>query len=167
MRKVVFLLAIALTASLTQVQAQAPKLGYINSQELISLMPGAAKADSVLAKYMRKLDNEYKAVAQEAQQKYQEYQSQKANWKPAILETKEKELSDLQTRLQELQMNAQDSIQAKRSELFEPLLNKAQDAIKAVGKEGGYNYIFDGSALLYANDAENLMSKVKAKLGIK
>lgn len=169
MKKIIFLLAVAITASLSQVQAQTKnaKLGYINSQELLNLMPEATQADTTLARYMKSLDDAYKAMAQEGQQKLQEYQAQKDSWTPAVRETKERGLSDLQNRMQEFQQNAQDSIQAKRAQLFQPLLEKAQAAIKAVGKEGGYDYIFDGSALLYANDAENLMPKVKTKLGIK
>lgn len=169
MKKIIFLLAIALSAGFTQVNAQtkAPKLGYLNSQELLNLMPESDKADTALAQYMRSLDTRFRTMAQEGQQKLQEYQAQKDNWTAAVRETKEKDLNDLQNRLQEFKMNAQDSIQAKRAELFQPILEKAQKAIQEVGKDGGYDYIYDGSQLLYANDADNLMSKVKAKLGIK
>ncbi|RYZ39072.1 MAG: OmpH family outer membrane protein, partial [Sphingobacteriales bacterium] len=45
--------------------------------------------------------------------------------------------------------------------------DKAQKAIREVGAEGGYDYIFDGGQLLYAKDSENIMPTVKAKLGIK
>lgn len=169
MKKIIFLLAIALSAGFTQVQAQtnAPKLGYLNSQELLNLMPESDKADTALAQYMSSLEMQIRTLAQEGQQKLQEYQAQRDNWTDAVRETKEKDLNDLQNRLQEFQMNAQDSVQAKRAELFQPILEKAQKAIQDVGKEGGYDYIFDGSQLLYANDADNLLPKVKTKLGIK
>lgn len=169
MKKVVFLLAIALTASFSSVQAQTKsvKLGYVNSQELLTLMPEAAKADTALAQYMRQLDNAYKSMAQEGQKKLQEYQAQKNNWTAAVREAKEQGITDLQNRMQDFQQNAQDSVQARRAQLFQPLLDKAQKAIKEVGKEGDYDFIFDGSALLYSKDANNLMPQVKAKLGIK
>jgi len=169
MKKVVFLLAIALTVGFMQAnaQTQAPKLGYINSQELLTLMPEAAQADTTLDRYTRALEDQYKTMAQEGQTKLQEYQSNKDTWTPAIRETKERALSDLQSRMQEFQMNAQDSIQMKKAQLFKPLLDKAQKAIHDVGVEGNYDYIFDGSGLLYAKDAQNLLPKVKAKLGIK
>lgn len=160
-------MAIIIGSTVIQAQAQGSKIGYINSQELLTLMPGATKADTALAVYMRSLDAKYQTMAQEGQQKLQEYQSQQANWKAEIREAKKKELADLQERLQEFQSNAQDSLQAKRHQLFKPLLGKAQKAIEDVGKENGYDYILDGSALLYAKDTNDLMSKVKAKLGIK
>lgn len=169
MKKIIFFFAVALMgcATVSQAQTKTLKLGYVNSQELLTLMPGAAKADTNLAHYMKQLDDAFQAMQQEGQQKLQEYQAQKNNWTEAVRETKEKGISDLQNRMQQFQANAQDSVQAKRNQLFQPLLDQAQKAIKAVGKEGNYDYIFDGSALLYANDAENLMPKVKAKLGIK
>lgn len=169
MKKIVFFFAFALIGCVTisQAQTKAPKLGYVNSQELLTLMPGAAKADTALAHYMKQLNDAYNAMLQEGQQKAEEYQAQKNNWTEAVRETKEKGISDLQNRMQQFQANAQDSVQARRNQLFQPLLDQAQKAIKAVGKEGNYDYIFDGSALLYANDAENLMPKIKTKLGIK
>lgn len=169
MKKIVFLLAIALTVGFTyaNAQAQAPKLGYINSQELLTLMPEAAQADTTLNRYTRTLGDQYQTMLQEGQSKMQEYQSNKDTWTPAIRETKERALNDLQNRMQEFQVSAQDSIQAKKAELFKPLLDKAQKAIHDVGVDGNYDYIFDGSGLLYAKDAENLLPKVKAKLGIK
>lgn len=167
MKKITFLLTILLFTGLTGLQAQSPKIGYVNSQELIQLMPESTKADTAMDIYMRKLDNEYKMVALEAQKKYLEYQEQKENWTASVLEAKERGLSDLQDRLQELQVNAQDSIQAKRAQLFKPILDKAQTAIESVGKENGYDYILDSSSLLYVNEAKNLLPKVKAKLGIK
>ena len=84
-----------------------------------------------------------------------------------VKEVKEKELMDLQNRIQEFQQSADDKMGKKRQELFKPILDKAQKAIKDVGSEGGYDYIFDGGQLLYAKDSENIVPAVKAKLGIK
>jgi len=169
MKKIVFLLAIALTAGFTQAnaQTQALKLGYVNSQELLSMMPEATQADTTLSRYTRALGEQYQTMLQEGQTKMEEYQSKKDTWTAAVRETKERAINDLQNRVQEFQVSAQDSIQAKKAQLFKPLLDKAQKAIQDVGAEGNYDYIFDGSSLLYAKDAQNLLPKVKAKLGIK
>lgn len=165
MKKIIFFLALGLTFGFS-VHAQ-KKLGYVNSQELLTLMPEARTADSALQKYMLSMDQQYKAMVEEGQKKLAEYQANEKTWSDIVKETKEKEIEDIQRRLQEFQMNAEDKIQNKRSEIFQPLLEKAQTAIRSVGEEGGYDYIFDGSALLYVKDAENLLPKVKSKLGIK
>ena len=48
-----------------------------------------------------------------------------------------------------------------------PIVTKAMDAIKAVGKENGFTYIYDNGALLYtAETAEDILPLVKKKLGL-
>jgi outer membrane protein len=49
------------------------------------------------------------------------------------------------------------------------LLDRVQQAINEVGKEGGYNMIFDTSVfntILFAMDSNDIEPLVKAKLGI-
>ena len=164
MKKIIFLLALGLTVGFS---AQAQKIGYVNSQELLQLMPEAKHADSVLQQYVKSMDDQYKTMADEGQKKLQEYQQNQKNWTDAVRETKEKAITDLQNRMQEFQQSADSKIQDKRSEVYKPLLDKAQKAIKAVGVEGGYDYILDGGALLYAKDGKDVLPLVKAKLGIK
>ena len=69
---------------------------------------------------------------------------------------------------QQFETVIQQLVQAKREELLKPILDKVDVAIKAVGKEGGYLYIFDTStgATLYALESEDVLPKVKAKLGL-
>jgi outer membrane protein len=164
MKKIVFLLALGLTFGFN---AQAQKIGYINSQALMKLMPEAKAADSALQNYVKSMDDQYKIMAEEGQKKLQEYQDNQKTWTDAVRETKEKAISDLQNRMQEFQQNADDKIQKKRAEVYQPILDKAQKAIKAVGVEGGYDYILDGGALLYAKEGKDILPLVKAKLGIK
>ncbi len=130
-------------------------------------MPEARKADADIKSYMQSLDEQYKTMITEGQGKMKDYEEKSKTWTDAVREIKEKELQDLQNRMQEFQSTADEKIGKKREELYKPLLEKAQAAIKAVGVEGGYDYILDGSALLYAKDGENILTLVKTKLGIK
>jgi len=51
--------------------------------------------------------------------------------------------------------------------LTQPLYDKLGSAIDQVVTEGGYDYIFDITSLLYfADDADDITDKVKAKLGM-
>ena len=87
----------------------------------------------------------------------------------AIRTYKEKELSDLGQRIQDFQQTAQESIQKKKEEIYGPILKKAEDAIKEIAKEKSYSYIFDTSlgTVIYAQDSDNILALVKAKLGLK
>jgi outer membrane protein len=149
--------------------AQTLKFGHINSAELIQAMPQTKQADSTLKKFAESLDSQLKTMSIEYQTKLQSYQSKADSMPDAIRQVKEKELYDLQTRIQDFQQTAQESIQKKKEEIYGPILKKAEDAIKTLAKEKSYSYIFDTSvgAVVFAQESDDVMSMVKAKLGIK
>jgi outer membrane protein len=87
----------------------------------------------------------------------------------AIKDLREKELRDMQSRIQEFQENAQENARNKEQELLKPIIEKAKTTISTVAKEGGYSYVFDsspGTPLLHKPDGDNIMGAVKKKLGI-
>jgi len=88
----------------------------------------------------------------------------------AIRSTKLKELEDLQNRILTFEQTAEQSIQMKQAELFEPILLKIENAINDVAKEKGYTYIFDRvglqGGLVFADDSYDITSLVKAKLNL-
>jgi outer membrane protein len=84
-------------------------------------------------------------------------------------DVKEKELQDLQNRMQSTQQPAEEKIASKRQEMLKPITEKADAAIQTVAKEKGYSYIFDANAggIIYALPTDNIIQDVKNKLGIK
>lgn len=161
-------LAVALLMS-SGIFAQTLKFGHINSADLIQSMPQTKQADSTLKKFAESLDGQLKTMSIEYQTKLQTYQSKADSLPDAIRQIKEKELYDLQTRIQDFQQTAQESIQKKKEEIYGPILKKAEDAIKTLAKEKSYSYIFDTSvgAVVFAQESDDVMPMVKAKLGIK
>lgn len=144
------------------------KFGYISSMELIGLMPESAKADSALQKFAAELDGlgqqmylEYQKKATEAQAKID-----KGQMTDVQKELVAKELADLEKRITDFQQSANDRVDQKRDELYAPILQKANDGIKAVAKANGYTYIFDSSAgsILYAEESDDVTALVKAHL---
>ena len=71
----------------------------------------------------------------ELESKYADYQANQATMSEFIRQTKEKEIMDLQQRMEAFNQQAQYEVQNKQVELSEPLLKKAQAAIEAVAKE--------------------------------
>ena len=82
---------------------------------------------------------------------------------------KVKELQQLEERFQSTQQSAQEKVAKKKEELYSPILEKADKAIKDVAKSNNYDYVFDASRgnILYAKETDNILPLVKAKLGIK
>ena len=162
----VIVLCSVMSIGFSQVNA---KLGYIDSNELLELMPGKDSIQQVLKDYGKTLETQLQTMYAEYQTKVQDYQTNSRTMSDIIRQTKEKELADLETRIQTFQQQADTDLQDKQSTLLQPLLDKAKNAINAVAKENGYTYIFDvgTGAFLYYEKGENILPLVKAKLGLK
>lgn len=161
-------LASAFFICATVVNAQI-KLGHINSTQLLSSMPETKLADSTLQKFGESLQAQLKTMSAEYDAKVADYQAKSEAMAEPVRTTKEKEIRDLGQRIQDFQESAQQSVQKKKEDVYSPIIKKAEEAIKAVGKDKGYTYIFDASigALLYSSDSDDIMALVKAKLGLK
>jgi outer membrane protein len=145
------------------------KLGYIDSNELLEMMPGKDSVQNVLKDYQKTLETQLQTMYGEYQTKVQDYQTNSATMSDIIRQTKEKELADLETRIQTFQQQADTDLQDKQVTLLQPILDKAKSAVTAVAKENGFTYIFDigTGAFLYYEKGENILPLVKAKLGLK
>jgi outer membrane protein len=145
------------------------KIGYINSAELLSAMPSKIKADSDISKYAREFQTQIESMMKEYQNKAQELETKGKTMSDAIREVKLKEIQDLQSRIEGIQQTGREKVEMKKQELYQPILEKADKAIKDVAKEKDYDFIFDanGNALLFGKESYNITALVKAKLGIK
>ena len=132
--KKIFLIAVMAILTFSA-YAQNQKFAHVNYNELVTLMPEADVAREKLA-----------AQSKEFEQTYQDAD---------IKESKEKELNDIQTRLQEFQQTAQGELQQQQQELMAPIYKKAQDVVGKLAKEGGYIYVFEKTSLLYVDEAQS------------
>jgi outer membrane protein len=151
--------------------AQSLKFGHINRNELIQAMPEFDSARVALEKLNTELQNAAELLQVELNTKYEAYLKDGKNLTDLVRQTKEQELQDYQRRLTEFQTNAQNQMQEKQVALFTPVTDKADKAIREVGKSNGFIYIFDLSQpqIIYFDDTKStdIMSLAKAKLGLK
>ena len=151
--------------------AQSFKFGHINSDELIQSMPEYDSATVKLEKFRKELVNALELMQVEWNNKSDAYQKESKNLSDIVKQTKEQELMDIQKRVQDFQTNAQTQLQNKQTEVFQPIYSKVDKAIKDIGKENGFLYVFDVAkgALLYFDETKstNVMPLVKTKLGLK
>ena len=163
---VLFVFFIAISSS---TQAQNPiKIGYIDFNTLIAAMPGIDTVKIKLQKYQQSLSDQMDAMGAEFENKYLDYQSKSSGLSDLIKQTKEKELSDLQGRIDAFKSKAQQDFQTKQQELLQPIISKAKDAVKEIAKENKYTYIINSieDIMLYAEPTDDIMPLVKKKLGI-
>jgi len=166
--KAIVIIILLFTVNLGYSQAKL-KFGHINSNELIALMPAREKAQTQLQEYATQLEEQLTVMQTELENKYNVYLKQESTYNDIVKETKQQELQDLQTRIQEFQGSAQTRYQKKESELIQPIIDEANNAIQEVGKENGFTYIFDvstGAVVYFSENSIDILSLVKTKLGI-
>lgn len=166
-----FLLLLVL-GSTSDVLAQDQKFGYLNSQELILLLPESKDADKALETYQTKLAEDFKVKVEKFQADAAAFQDEayvKKTLSPVQIEERGAALQKRQEALGKEEYDLGEKVSVKRNELLKPILEKIDTAIKAVGKEGGYTMIFDSSGMnimLYTDTSTDVMALVKAKLGL-
>lgn len=164
----VTLLAIILSAG-SGTFAQTLKFGHIDSNKLLSIMPEKEEAQKQIQAAAMEFDTQIKAMNDERQKLVATYVEVRETLSEAVRGIKEKEIQDLDSRLRAYDGAAQQELQNKQNELLKPIFDKASNAIKAVGAENGFTYVFDistGVILYNSNNSVDIMPLVKTKLGI-
>lgn len=157
-----------ITTSLSSFSQSTPKFGHLDFGELYTLMPERDSIQIVFEGYRQVISDQYLAMQNELENKYLGYQANISTMSDIIKQTKEKEIQDLQSRMEAFQTTAQQDLVNKENELAGPIIEKARNAVKEVAKENGYTYIFNSSEglLLYSEPGDNILQLVKTKLGI-
>ena len=160
MKKILLVAALAMISAAAFAQQ---KFAHVNFSELVQLMPEADQARTTMDASSKEASDTYQAMADEWNAKYQQYQQKAATWTQAIREAKEKELTDIQQRIQEFQQSVQAELQQQQQQLMAPIYKKAQ-----LAKEGGYIYVIDQTSALYIDPAQSddLTPAARKALGI-
>ena len=130
-------------------------------------MPGIDSLQIKLNAFKTELEELYTGMVEEFQAKKDKFDREAGTMSSSVRQIREKELVDLQTRIQEFQYGVQDDLEEKQYELAKPFQDKIQEAINQVAKENGFSYIFDTQILLFYDNGVDVTPMVKAKLGIK
>ncbi|MBQ8775040.1 MAG: OmpH family outer membrane protein [Alistipes sp.] len=173
--KKILKLTLAVALMLCATAASAQKFGRVDLAAIVPNMPEFKEAQTNLEAYGLDLQNQLEQIQVEFNQKYAEYEKNRATYTDTIRQMKESELQQLQQRFQEFQQIAQQDIQQKEAELMEPIYSKANEAVKAVAEAGGYVAIFStagdmatSAGLAYFDPAAltDITADVKKNLGI-
>jgi outer membrane protein len=173
MKKIIVVAALAIPVLLSGGKSfgQNMKFGHINSEELIQTLPEFDSAKVKLEKYQKELVNALELMTVELNNKSDAYNKESKNLSDLVKQNKEQELVDMNRRIQEFQTSAQQKLQERQAELYQPIFAKVDKAIKDIGKENGFFYIFDiaKGPLLYFDETKsiNVLPMAKTKLGLK
>mgnify|MGYP001364322307 CR=1 FL=1 len=145
------------------------KIGYVDSNEIMSKFEEVRQVQVDLEKEQRRLESEFNSLVAQLDSLQQDYERQRLLMSETRRQEKENEIINMKKSAEEFQLKKfgpEGEIYRKQNELLKPVLKKIDDAIQKVGSEQGYDFILDAmsGALLYALDSHNLTEDVMDEL---
>jgi len=167
MKKIFTLVTLSLGLIICGSHAIGQKIGYISTQDLISVMPETQKADSNLRKFNADLYQLAKEKEDALNKAIETFNRDSAKFSSAVKDVKR---TDLQKAYQELtteDQRIQGLLEQERNRLVAPIQKRALETIQAIAKENGYAYVLEREALLVAPPGDDILPLVAKKLNIK
>lgn len=138
------LVAIALFVGATSFVNAQSKIAHINAQELIEAMPEYKAAQSQLEKVQKTYDTEIKAMAKELETKMKQYDAEATTKTDEENQKRFQEVQGMQENIQAYRQQALQDLDKKRTDIFKPILEKAQSTIQKVAILRGISRRFAG-----------------------
>ncbi len=168
MKALKFVLLTVVTLMIT-VPVMAQKFGYVQSQKILAQYQEYVDAQNKLNEIRNGYDSEYQKMLKDYQDMLQEIDSQSLLLSP---EKKQEKMQAAQEKAASIEkfkydkLGPQGEFYQKSMELTKPIIDKINALIAKVGKDEGYDYIFDASsgALVYAAPEADLTDRVLEEL---
>lgn len=167
MKKIIALAAFAAFTISLNAQTKL-KLGWVNSGELLEVMPEKKKAAATIDSMVKAEESILKLLEDEYKRAGDKLNKEGSTMTPEQLKKAQDEFAKIEDALYVQMQTSQDKVSQKEKDLINPILDRIANAIKEVGKENGYNYIFDVSLqqVIVYPEGDNVLKLVKKKLGI-
>lgn len=164
-------LGIGLGASVATAQMPAPpaiKIAFISSQQILQQTPGYAAAESTLSKEVQGFRDEFQKLQQQLDSAARVFEQQSIALSSAAKLAKQRDLQQMQQRLQQRSGELQDRAQQREKELLEPIRARVNGVIQGLRAEGNYTLIFDadspGNNIVAADPGLDITPKVIERL---
>jgi outer membrane protein len=155
--------------------ASAQKLARVDLAAIVPNMPEYTEAVSNLEALGKELSMQLEQMNVELNNKYADYEKNVSTYSDSLRQMKERELMEMNQRLQDMQQYAQQDLQKKEADLMTPIYEKANAAVNKVAAAGGYAVVFStaggqasSAGLAYFDPAQvkDITADVKKELGI-
>ena len=168
MKKNIFtILAIILTVTISYSQ----KIGYVDSDYILSHIPEYKAAQAEMDKTSVDWQKEIEAKYSEIDKLYKIYQAESVLLTDDMKKKRENEIINKEKEVKELQKSrfgVDGELFKKRMELVKPIQDKIYSAVKQVAERGGLAFIFDKAgqvSLLYSNNKYDKSEDVLTFMG--
>ncbi len=151
--------------------SMAQKFGVVDLETLFTAMPETAAMQTQLQETTSRYEEEFSKLQEEVNKLYTEYQAiaNDANTPESIKERRVQEIQERAGKVDQFRNTAQQDIARLQEQLMAPISQRLNEAVKAVGAEGGYTFVFpnEPQLLLYVGgDVTDITSEVRNKLGL-
>lgn len=140
-------------------------IAYINLNEIMAALPVTDSIQKVIDAERMELEKVYEEMTVEYNKVLEEFQANQDTYSELIKKTKGDELISKQTRLQQFEQDANNSLQQHNIEMIQPVYAKINTAIQKLSKEKGIDYVIDlakEAVVFTSEDAVNLNEEVIA-----
>jgi outer membrane protein len=168
MNKLMKLLSVAVLTVIALSATAQQKFGHVDSESLFYAMPEVKAIQTQLQNKSKEYENQLTALYTQYENIIADIESNGANYMQAVLEQKYKDAYGLEERIVALEKKAQEDLVNLETKLFQPVEQKAYQAIQSVANANGYAYVLDSSlgVFLVLPESDDLTNMVKTALGI-
>lgn len=146
------------------------QVAYINSTEILELIPEKVEASKAIKELNQKYKDELALMQNDYNNKYTDFLSNQNTLAESIKLRRMQELYEAEQNLNRFMKIAQEDIESQEKQLIAPLRDKLREAVERVGTEQGYVCIYDTANPAIAFITPNAVDAtpyVKAKLNIR
>lgn len=139
------------------------KIGYVNSQSVLSQTPAMAAAQTEFNQRVAP----FNAEAQRMDSTFKAMVAAASSETGAAREARARELQDQQATFERRLAALEDTVQSYRQRLIGPIMQHLEKSLDDVRREGGYSIIFDvanGSPIVSADTTLDVTQSVIAKM---
>lgn len=166
----IFVISAFLFLYITQGIAQENlKIGHVNIPEIVQKMPETDSIKSVIEKETKEMEKMYEEMITEHESNLKKFDAEKRSYTDFVRSTKESDLMEMAAKIQQFQQNANQQLQQRNMELFQPVYIKINQAIKQVAQQNNFTYILElssGALAYHAPNSQNINPLVMEELNI-
>jgi outer membrane protein len=167
-RAVCLALSLSVLAATSAVAQGAPKLAYINSQQVLLQAPGRAALEAGLTKQMEGFQKRMETMQDSMQAMLAAYQKDQATMTPAVKTQREEAIQKKQAAFAQEAEQLQQKAAAARDSASRPVMEMFNRVLNEIRAEDGYAFVFDvaseGQGILAADKNLDITEKVIARM---
>lgn len=168
MSRVAAVVVLLVAASATPMYAQAPKLGYINAQQILATAPGREAAERQFESEVGSFRAQIQAMDDSLRIMGEAFQREQAAMTAAARQTRTQALQGREESYQQRAAQLNQQMQQRQAQLVRPIMDQLNRVLDEIRRTDGYAFIFDvssnGQTIVAADTTLNLTDRVVARL---